>query len=514
MRPPSSPRSTRRQFLGSALGSGLAIGSGGLGFLAQLRPVRAAEVQLSPSLVRLDSGIEPTVRLLEETPRERLLEEVATRIHGGLSYRELLASLLLAGVRNVQPRPAVGFKFHAVLVINSAHLASLASPDSDRWLPIFWALDRFKAAQAETQRESGWRMGPVNEGKIPSAGKAHAAFVQAMDAWDESAADAAAAGLARGVPRNECFELFCRYSARDFRDIGHKAIFVANSFRALECIGWNHAEPVLRSLAYALLKFDGANPAQSDAPADRPWRANAALAAKVRPDWLDGKPSPETTAELLATFRTASERDAAEAVVKMINGGADVQSVWDAIHLAAGELLMRKTGILTLHSVTSSNAMRFAYDTSGDASTRLLLLLQNASFLPLFRTAAGATEKPGAVRVNEFEPAAPSEKPGADAAADVFADAGRDRIGAARKALAYLDRAEQPHALMDAARRLVFLKGTDAHDYKFSCAVLEDYAHVSPPLRNRYLAASLFYLPGSGAPDNALVARTRAALST
>ncbi|MGC4054570.1 MAG: hypothetical protein QM757_36285 [Paludibaculum sp.] len=59
----------------------------------------------------------------------------------------MLAALLLAGVRNIQPRP-VGFKFHAVLVVNSAHLASLASPDSDRWLPIFWAIDQFKSSQA------------------------------------------------------------------------------------------------------------------------------------------------------------------------------------------------------------------------------------------------------------------------------------------------------------------------------------------------------------------------------
>ena len=75
------------------------------------------------------------------------LEEVGDRIKRGLSYRELLAALLLAGVRNVQPRPQVGFKFHAVLVVNSAHLASLASPAEDRWLPIFWALDHFKSAQ-------------------------------------------------------------------------------------------------------------------------------------------------------------------------------------------------------------------------------------------------------------------------------------------------------------------------------------------------------------------------------
>ena len=136
-----SLRADRRQFLKTAAVGVPLLGLGDLGFLARLRPVSAEEARLDPKVVRLQPEIEPLVRLLEETPRERLLEEVAARVRRGLSYRDLLAALLLAGVRNVQPRPIVGFKFHAVLVVNSAHLASLASPDTDRWLPIFWALD-------------------------------------------------------------------------------------------------------------------------------------------------------------------------------------------------------------------------------------------------------------------------------------------------------------------------------------------------------------------------------------
>src|SRR5678810_800097 len=124
----------RRSFLHIAAGSTALAGLGDLGFLAQLQPVSAAEAKLKPAKVRLDSGIEPLVRVLENTPRERVLEEVAARLHRGVTYREVLAALLLAGVRNIEPRP-VGFKFHAVLVINSAHLASLSSPDSERWLP-------------------------------------------------------------------------------------------------------------------------------------------------------------------------------------------------------------------------------------------------------------------------------------------------------------------------------------------------------------------------------------------
>src|SRR5882724_11377327 len=270
---------TRRRFLKAAVVTGATVGLGDFSFLRQLPRVAAAEAKLDSKMVRFHSDIEPLVRFLEETPREHVLEEVAVRIHQGLTYRELLAALLLAGVRNIQPRP-VGFKFHAVLVVNSAHLASISSPDSDRWLPIFWALDYFKSAQAQDAREDDWMMAPVDESKVPPSHQAKQAFIAAMDNWDETAADAAVTGLARTAGAHEVFEILCRYGARDFREIGHKAIYVANSWRTLQCIGWQHAEPVLRSLAYGLLDRGGdSNPAKADLAADRPWRQNQALAA-------------------------------------------------------------------------------------------------------------------------------------------------------------------------------------------------------------------------------------------
>jgi hypothetical protein len=66
--------------------------------------------------------------------------------------------------------------------------------------------------------------------------------------------------------------------------------------------------------------------------------------------------------------------------------------------------------------------------------------------------------------------------------------------------------------LEDVAARTIFLKGNNAHDYKFSSAVLEDYFNISPAWRDPYLAASVFNLRGSGGPDNELVKRTRTAL--
>src|SRR3954471_4973256 len=268
----------RRTFLQRTAGAAALASLGDLAFLSKLPSVSAAEAKLPAHMVQLHPDIEPLVRLLENTPRARVLEEVAAKIKRDTTYREVLAALMLAGVREIQPRP-VGFKFHAVLVVNSAHLASLAGPDSDRWLPIFWAINQFKNSQDADVREGDWKMAPVDEAAVPPGHRARQAFIEAMDCWDEAAADAAVAGFVRSAGEDELFDVFCRYGARDFRDIGHKAIYVANSFRTLGVIGWHHAEPVLRSLAYALLAREGAkeNPSTADLPADRPYRENLLL---------------------------------------------------------------------------------------------------------------------------------------------------------------------------------------------------------------------------------------------
>jgi hypothetical protein len=497
----------RRRFLEIAGTGGTLAWLGDLGFLARLPPVSSADARLDSRLVRLASEIEPLVCLVEETPREKVLEEVAARIRRGLSYREVVAALMLAGVRNIQPRP-VGFKFHAVLVVNSAHLASLASPEADRWLPIFWAIDQFKSSQAADMRQGDWSLGPVDESAVPPQHRARQAFIDAMDAWDEPAADAAIAGLVRSVQAEEMFEILGRYGVRDFREIGHKAIYVANSFRTLEVIGWQHAEPVLRSLAYALLDRDGTseNPSRADLEADRPYRDNLAALAKVRANWREGTPQADATTALLKSLRHDSARTASEAAIDLLNRGVAPRSLFDAYLQAAAELMMRSPGILSLHATTFTNAVHYAFQRCQDERTRQLLLLQNAAFLPLFRRTSRGTE------IDMLEPL-PLASSGPGAIEEIFAEMGRDRLTAARKILAFLEQHRDPAPLADAARRLIFLKGTDSHDYKYSSAVLEDHASLAPPGRNRFLAGAAFYLKPSSDPDNPLVQRTRAALA-
>ena len=97
---------------------------------------------------------------------------------------------------------------------------------------------------------------------------------------------------------------------------------------------------------------------------------------------------------------------------------------------------------------------------------------------------------------------------------DVFATLSKDKTAAARMALGYLKRGpEAAREVVDAGRLLIFLKGNDSHDYKFSSAALEDFYHVSPAWRNRFLATGMFNFRGSGHGDNDLIRRTRAALA-
>lgn len=508
---------SRRRFLQTGLATGAALGLGDLSFLSRLNPVSAADAAATGA-VRLDPGIAPVVKLIEDTPREQLLEAVAAEIRKGLSYQELLAGLQLAGVKNIEPRPSVGFKFHAVLVVNSAHIASVASPPDQRWLPIFWALDQYKSSAARDVEERGdWVMKAVEESHIPPGHRAFGEFTAAMDHWDESAADAAIAGLARTAGANEVYEQLFRYGARDFRSIGHKAIYVANSYRTLQTIGWQHAEPILRSLAYALLMHEEGNPADGDFEADRPWRRNIELAQSIRPEWRDGKLDAGATEEVLAVIRGGAPDDACDVVVELLNSGASPQSVWDGLQVGAGELLMRQPGIVGIHCLTTTNALHYAYETSASDETRRMMMLQNAAFLPMFREAMRNRGSIADVTVDDLEPAsldiAPDDPQSVAAAMEsIFAAVSDDNRSAAVQTLGFLNQTHAAESFIDAARLLVFLKGNDSHDYKFSSAVLEDYYRVSPEWRDRYLALSVYNLRGSGERDNRLVERTRAAL--
>ena len=151
----------RREFLKSSAGTGFLLGCATPAALAALAPRARAEASVTPDLVQFTPDVERTVRRIEETPREKCFEMMVEQLRQGLPYRNFLASLFLAGIRDVNPQPP-GFKFHCVLAIHSANQLSLDAAPEDRLLPLFWALDQFKKSQAENVKQGNFRLTKIS----------------------------------------------------------------------------------------------------------------------------------------------------------------------------------------------------------------------------------------------------------------------------------------------------------------------------------------------------------------
>jgi hypothetical protein len=502
-----NPAVRRRRFLQMASALGLGAELGPWESLRMITPVRAADARLEPEMVVFRPEIEPTVRLIEETPRERIIEAGIIELKKGLSYKNLLAGLFLAGIRNIKPRP-VGFKFHAVMVINSAHVLGQASAVTERLLPLLWALDNFKASQAQDVKEGDWVLAPVDECRLPKFHQAREEFIRAMEVWDPEAADGAIAALCRSSGAAHTMEPLWRMAVRDQRNIGHKAIFAAQSWRTLQTIGWEHAEPVLRSLVFGMLDLQGDTRPRPVGP----YEANLEIAPKIRQEWQVGSEDPAATRALLQVIRQSTPEAASAEAVKMLNKGVSPGSLWDAAVLAACELLMQAPGILALHATTSTNALHYIYTTSGDDLTRRLALLQAVGWQPLFR---GRTKLTDATGIDALSPeTAGSASNGDEAVGEIFATVNQDRKKAGAKALSYLAHGGSSDLIFDAARRMIFHKGRDSHDYKYGAALWEEFLwSTEPKWRNPMVAAAMSNFPGAKTPDSPLMTRAREALA-
>lgn len=471
--------------------------------LASITPAKAA-MRVEPGAVAFRPEIEPVVAWLERVPRDAAVEQAVEKLRAGLPYRDLMAGLFLAGIRNIKPRP-VGFKFHAVMVINSAHLLGQTADVDDRLLPMFWALDNFKASQQQDEREGDWTLGAVDESHLPSSGLARFELERAFEAWDDEAADTAAAALCRSAGAAETMEVFWRYAVRDHRNIGHKPIFAMQCWRTLQAIGWDHAEPVLRSLAFGILDLQG----DSNREPIGPYASNLGRAEQFREGWSGGKADPEATRALLDALRGSGPEDASAAVLEAINDRVAPESIWDAVLLAGQELMMHAPGIIPLHAVTACNALHFIYGAAGDPTTRKLALLQAAGWVPLYRQ---RMEQPPRVRIDQIgQEGAPA---GADDVLARILDAiGSDRRRAADETVRHLRSGGDAGALFAAARRLIFLKGDDSHDYKFGAATIEEFERAADPAWKPALAASILSnVPAPGDADNPLMVRVREAV--
>lgn len=531
---------SRRRFLKAGAAAGAAVGLGEIGGLSAISAATAAEARVTADLVQFRPDIEPIVRLIEDTPQEKCPAVMFEQLRGGLPYRQFLAAMFLAALRS-------GAFDHNVFVIHSAHQLALDIPATERLLPAFWALDSFKGQQAAWKKmEPEQRRRLV--GTLPPPETAEQEFHVGMETWDDERAGWALVALARSRGAGGVIEPMLRYAARDWRYIGHLAIWVSNTWRALQTIGWQHAEPALRNTAYGLV-----SQGKSDLH-DQPYPSNLERVERTGPrlaaDWAGPAASATLANELLLLWRSSSgaigspinfagkRDDACDLAAKMLaERKARAGDVWDAIHLIAAECIMyAQKGSTPLHASTATNALHYAFEISEDPKTQLLILLQGLGWLFHFRKEMSDNNwirgKPDITEFGEEKIPDDPQRAAAEVLADLSfgpehkpADAiqwygiGSDRFCdrswlhvAARRAFALASR-DGAAALAQLGRRLLPMKASgDPHRIKFPVAMLENADWVSPRWRPHLLAASVFSFQGSDAPDTPVMVQVRDAL--
>lgn len=428
--------------------------------------------------VNYEGGIEPLVRLIETTDRERCVEVVGEKIARGTSYRDFMAAVFLAGLRNGGD---TGY-YHCIYVIHAANQLAATTPIGEQVLPLFGALDLFKGWQARRTTEPGhFGMQPLPK-KLADTKHAVEQFRAAARASDQDGVEAAALALSESVGRQELFRLFSRQAL--LGGAVHRSILVSNCWRVLQAMNWHHFRPTLRAIS-RMLAADNGMQEEWFVPLRK--RAEATHGALPK-SWSQTKGHPEFTRDLLESMRAGDSRAAVEAAIKaLFTGKVSAQALWDAAHLAGAESLIRYGEGNALHENTSLNALHYAYRTIAQEEDRLLIVLAVVKgAAENYRRHGEASGKPSILQLTATDP-----RPSLDEAVKDVVSTTVDN-GAVQKAFTLVQSEQGGQALAAGLRQLVVKKArNDAHPYKLIVANAEDTRVVSSTWRPHLAAAPI-----------------------
>lgn len=438
------------------------------------------------------------VARLVNTPREQLTGWVVEEIKSGrLRKPALIKALLAAGVSHIEPRP-VGFKYHAVLMVDAARRLSIQGEGVASWIPLLWNVDYFKHSQARNRNLSGWVLGATQEG-LPPLSEAATLYQQGMKDRIWLQADRAITRLARSGSMHQVFALMLAWAVRDFHSIGHKAILLAGVCRSLEYSGWRDSEMILRGVTYALLADGNLSADTQNNWWEQDYPANLKLARDI-PDhsFRPGADSSGTRA-LLGSLRADGVELNRQRVIERLNRGMPLQALWDAVFLAAADSVMNRPTIPMLHTVTVTHALYSLWQRAADPVLRRVIPLQAVSYVVQMKQQRGEGGWNG-LDILDF-----SAEPSTERSTLPLIEKIGESLGYAPQDARLLLQSYPMEAwpqLKQQLNRWLLYKSNKAHDFKYGAAVLETVGWLSPEWRVPYLAAASRLLMGLNMPDS------------
>ncbi len=329
--------STRRAFLAD-VGRGALIASLGPAVAGNLGLSAGAEVLQERATLEF-GPLEPLVRLLQETPADRVLPVIVRHLRDGVDLRTWVAAGALANARTFGGEDYVGF--HTLMALSPAYHMAMESPAELRALPVLKVLYR------NTQRiqERGGRraevLHPVEGAPIPEGRPAGQVLQEAVRRKDIQAAEQVFATASRGSPEAAFNHLLM--AVQDHTEV-HRVVLPYRAWDLLGIIGKEQAHTLLRqSVRYCV----NAEPAQRAVAADEPRAILPRLLEEHH--LLEREPGTRAldaaaVSEIADTIFVSTPAQAAGAVASALAEGIAPGALGEAITLAANQLILRDAG--------------------------------------------------------------------------------------------------------------------------------------------------------------------------
>ena len=331
----NTPR-TRREFLAD-VGRGMLVATVGYGVATDLgfSPAIAAEARDV-----LDFGpLEQLVRLMQETPANKLLSVLTSKLNSGMELKQLVAAAALANARTFGGEDYVGY--HTMMALSPALRMAGELPQPLQPLPVFKVLYRNTNRIQEQGGRKNEVLHTIVPAKLPNGRPGPELLRAAVHSKSMSEAEQTFAALAQLSPDEALNQLL--HAVQDQTEV-HRVVLPYRAWDLLDLIGKEQAHTLLRQSVHYCVKAESW---QGNARKDEP---RTLLPKMLEQHKLLGRTPGSRVAEdkwideLSQTFFTSTPEQAAEAAASALAEGFAPDDIGQAISLAANQLVLRDHG--------------------------------------------------------------------------------------------------------------------------------------------------------------------------
>ncbi len=326
----------RREFLAD-VGRGMLVATVGFEMASDLGLANALAAQESDELTF--GTLEPLVRLMQETPADRILRAVTDKLRSGTDLRQLVAAAALANARTFGGEDYVGF--HTMMALGPAFHMAQELPADSQPLPVLKVLYR----NTNRIQEHGGRSGEVLHAVKPAElekNSNHAEILRsAIHSKDVAKAEQTFAALAQRSADDAFNDLLM--AVQDQTEV-HRVVLPYRAWDMLGIIGKEQAHTLLRQSVRYCVKAESWSPSRSST------EPRALLPKLLEEHKLIGRSRGSRPAEdkwvgeFSETIFKSTPEQAANAAAAALAEGIDPTAIGEALTLAANQLVLRDLG--------------------------------------------------------------------------------------------------------------------------------------------------------------------------